>query len=650
MRVYGIDIIKGSVRSRSRRPMYALVKLEDGEIISESEVTGFRLFRILNEERPDILAVDSLQEIAVDQHDLYAFLQALPPAVRLVQVTGGERKETLGKVASRFNISFDRFNPYDEARTIARVATLGAGAEVLAFENTSEIVVSRHRSPGKGGWSQNRYVRKIHGAVQQKAREIEMALVTAGLRYQKKETRAFGGNSRVSFDVYAPRDQIPVSTYRGADVQVRISGRRLERIKFRPLSGKPRFLIVGIDPGTTTAIAALDLDGNLLFLTSSRQMSMSDVIEAIYKVGKPLIIASDVHEMPFSVEKIRRAFNGIAHSPRQDMSVETKLEMTSSFPYQNDHERDALAAALDAFRSHRNKFQNLLRRVPPGFDLDEVRAGIVRGQSLEQVLADLRGREKPREVEAPKVEIDVKRDERIRILDGTVKRLKEVVRELQEDARKKDHEVIRLQSRMKRIRSREDQKMRKDAEIAKREAIISSLKKRLRREERTTQKLRKRIEKIRVLEEVPVDEKMIPIRIVSTLTREGVKTLSDELGIREGDILYVPRIDVWGKSAARDLAQTGIDALVVRTAESTRIDPQLVAIFRESDVPLVSSESAGVVMRGNMAYADRDRLDEAIRSWEEEQKEYDREKKEKLLVDIFKEYRTERGKEMKKGG
>ncbi|MCG7854401.1 MAG: DUF460 domain-containing protein, partial [Methanoregulaceae archaeon] len=632
MRVYGIDIIKGSVRSRSRRPMYALVKLEDGEIVSESEVTGFRLFRILNEERPDILAVDSLQEIAVDQHDLYAFLQALPPAVRLVQVTGGERKETLGKVASRFNISFDRFNPYDEARTIARVATLGAGAEVLAFENTSEIVVSRHRSPGKGGWSQNRYVRKIHGAVQQKAREIEMALVTAGLRYQKKETRAFGGNSRVSFDVYAPRDQIPVSTYRGADVQVRISGRRLERIKFRPLSGKPRFLIVGIDPGTTTAIAALDLDGNLLFLTSSRQMSMSDVIEAIYKVGKPLIIASDVHEMPFSVEKIRRAFNGIAHSPRQDMSVETKLEMTSTFPYQNDHERDALAAALDAFRSHRNKFQNLLRRVPPGFDLDEVRAGIVRGQSLEQVLADLRGREKPREVEAPKVEIDVKRDERIRILDGTVKRLKEVVRELQEDARKKDHEVIRLQSRMKRIRSREDQKMRKDAEIAKREAIISSLKKRLRREERTTQKLRKRIEKIRVLEEVPVDEKMIPVKILSTLTREGVKTLSDELGIREGDILYVPRIDVWGKSAARDLAQTGIDALVVRTPESTRIDPQLVAIFRESDVPLVSSESAGVVMKGNMAYADRDRLDEAIRSWEEEQKEYDREKKEKLLV------------------
>lgn len=94
----------------------------------------------------------------------------------------------------------------------------------------------------------------------------------------------------------------------------------------------------------------------------------------------------------------------------------------------------------------------------------------------------------------------------------------------------------------------------------------------------------------------------------------------------------------------------GIDALVTRVHEYARIDPQLVAIFREAEVPLVNSDSAGIVMKGNIAYADRDRLDEAVRSWEEGQKEYRREKKEQLLEDIFREYRSERGKEMKKGG
>src|SRR5512136_1611316 len=453
IRVFGIDIIKGSVRSRSRRPMYALVRMEGQIIESESEVSMFRLFRMLNEEQPDILAVDSLQEIAVDQHDLFFFLQGLPPKTRLVQVTGGERKETLGKVAARFNISFNRFDPFAEARTTAQVASLGAGAEVIAFVNESEVVVSRHRSPGKGGWSQNRYVRKIHGAVQLKAREIEMDLVAAGLRYEKKMTRAFGGCSRVAFRVFAKRDQVPVSTYRGADVQVRISGKRLERIRYRPLSAKPRYLIVGIDPGTTTAVAALDLDGHLLHLASSRQMNMGGVVESLYRVGKPLIVASDEQEMPYSVEKVRRAFSAVAYTPKQDVSVETKIELTSAFSYTNDHERDALSAALDAYRQYRHKFQNLLKRVPPGHDLDEVRARVIRGQSLDSVLGEMKvPARQPEAAEAVRVPADSGRhDERVRVLDGMVKRLRTFVAELQEEVKGKEYEIHRLQARIRKV-------------------------------------------------------------------------------------------------------------------------------------------------------------------------------------------------------
>ncbi len=61
-------------------------------------ISMFRLFRLLAEERPDILAVDSLQEISTDQHELFFFLQGLPPQTKLVQVTGGERKRRSGKL------------------------------------------------------------------------------------------------------------------------------------------------------------------------------------------------------------------------------------------------------------------------------------------------------------------------------------------------------------------------------------------------------------------------------------------------------------------------------------------------------------------------------------------------------------------------
>ena len=198
-------------------------------------------------------------------------------------------------------------------------------------------------------------MRKIHGAVQLKGREIEQQLVAAGLRYEKKETKAFGGCSRVAFRVFAARGQVPVGTYRGADVQVRISGKRLERIRFRPLSGKPRYLIVGIDRVRRARLPPLISDGNLLHLESSRQMNMSGVIESLYRIGKPLVVASDVQEMPYSVEKIRRAFSAVAYTPRQDTSVEAKLAVTADYPYANVHERDALSAALDAYLQYRQQ-------------------------------------------------------------------------------------------------------------------------------------------------------------------------------------------------------------------------------------------------------------------------------------------------------
>ncbi|MDD1698505.1 MAG: DUF460 domain-containing protein [Methanoregula sp.] len=650
LRVFGIDIIKGSVRSRSRRPMYALVRMDGQNIDSESEVSMFRLFRMLNEEQPDILAVDSLQEIAADQHDLFFFLQALPPQTRLVQVTGGERKETLGKVAARYNISFNRFDPFAEARTAAQVASLGAGAEVIAFENESEIVISRHRSLGKGGWSQNRYVRKIHGAVQLKGREIEMALVAAGLKYEKKETRAFGGCSRVAFRVFATRDQVPISTYRGSDVQVRISGKRLERIRFRPLSGKPRYLIVGIDPGTTTAVAALDLDGNLLHLASSRQMNMGDVVESLYRVGKPLIIASDVQEMPYSVEKIRRAFSAVSYTPKQDVSVETKVELTAAFQYGNDHERDALSAALDAYRQYRHKFQNLLKRIPPGHDLDEVRARVIKGQSLDQVIVDMNAATPIPSIDASVVPVEVKHDEKVRVLDGMVKRLRTFVGELQEEVKEKDYEVQRLQARLRKIHTIQDAQLAKDTEVIKKDAIIQSLKKRLRKEERHNRNLSKRLIRIKQFAELSMDGEVLPVKVMETLTKEGFRRLIEDVGIEEGDIIFVTRLDGWGKSVVKDLAGIRIKAVVTGAMVLAESDPRILPIFQEMGIPLISDKEAGVQIRGKRGLCGKELLEAALIKWQEMQDQHEREKKSEMIEHIFKQYKSERDKEVRRSG
>jgi len=71
---------------------------------------------------------------------------------------------------------------------------------------------------------------------------------------------------------------------------VQVTARSIERdaLIFKPLTTRKRdYIIVGIDPGTTTAFAVLTLDGELRKLHSSRTISIPDVIEMIAEEGRP---------------------------------------------------------------------------------------------------------------------------------------------------------------------------------------------------------------------------------------------------------------------------------------------------------------------------------------------------------------------------
>lgn len=650
MRVYGIDIIRGSVRSRSRRPTYALCRIVDDEIVSETEVSLFRLLRILEAEEPDILALDSLQEVAADTKEVYLFLQSLPPGTDLICVTGeGVHRESLAQVAGRYNLTFNRFDPFAEARTSAQVALLGAGCRVVAFANSSLITVSRRRSPGKGGWSQNRYTRKIHGAVRAKGREIEMGLIEAGVQYDMKEFRAFGGSSRVIFHVSAPRSRIPIRNYRGSDVQVLVTQQRLERIRYVPQTSKPGYLIVGIDPGTTMAIALLNLDGETIHLSSSRVTSVADTIAGITEYGRPLIIATDKKEMPGTVEKIRRSFNAVPFVPKSDILVPEKYELASGSGYINDHERDAYAAAMVAYRHYKNKFASLSKRLPPGVALDEVRARVVRGLSLEQALIDLQAPEIPQEDAIPEISEEKPLPaSRPREQEEMVRRLRKLVSELYAESQKKDEEIARLHRLLNGERSKKKELIQKDAEVVRLQGIIANQKRYLRKEERRNKGMRKQLERLKAYAELKQGEDLVPLKVLEALSRDAIRRMRSEMGALPDDWIYLLRTDGWGMTAVRELADAAITGIIV--PEKDLLSPDLVTAFREIRVPIISGEGLGIRIQGSFGACLRSVLLERHVGWREEQEQYERSKKAESIEDLFKSYRSMREREVKKGG
>jgi len=118
-------------------------------------------------------------------------------------------------------------------------------------------------------------------------------------------------------------------------------------------------LIVGIDPGTTTAVAVVDISSDFYKVISKKFFSRGEVAQFVVDNGIPIVVAGDVKKPSGFLKKISATFGARLFYPRYDISVKEKNEITKEFHYENNHERDALAAALFA----KNNFSSILSKV-----------------------------------------------------------------------------------------------------------------------------------------------------------------------------------------------------------------------------------------------------------------------------------------------
>lgn len=646
--IFGIDIAKGSPGAKLH-PRYAVAILTGSGIEHYRMVSLHKIIRMAWQQRPQILAVDNIHELTPGRRDLIALMRKLPPETRLVQVTGGEHPISLISLARDHNISFDRLDPNQEAKTCAVLASMDVGAEVLLFEDKTFIKVSRARSLGRGGWSQNRYRRKVHGHVRQKTREIEDTLRTLnreqGLNYSSRIVEGFGGYVRGEFLVDAPRSRIPIKQTKMGDVQVRVQEVERDAILFRAIKEKKRkTLIVGIDPGTTTGLGMLDLEGNLVKSHSGRGMSVSDTVEMIASYGKPLIIATDVRPMPGTVEKIRRSFNATPGEPDESLSSEYKINLAKPYGYSNDHERDAIAASVHMFRRHRNRFEEIRKRTPHGIDADEVIVRVLKGDTMDSAVAGLTGRDmvsKP-EVEDTAIEgpdtITSELRRTIKRQHETIKSLRTYLDELKSEMSKKKYRISILDKKLKKFRSDTYATLRKSKEIRIRDEKIRSLEHELHLRDRQIEDLTELVEELKRLRNLEISGRAIPVKVANAFTKEAIAKVKEQYGINTGDVLFFKDASGGGPATVDMLSQAGVRAVIFRGDMAHNAQEE----FLEKDLPFFTVRSVPVNYLDELGVVDPDDFNPALEGFIEESRARKRREKEQLLANLVEEYKSER--------
>ncbi|NPV63838.1 MAG: DUF460 domain-containing protein [Methanotrichaceae archaeon] len=648
MKIFGVDIASGSPSSR-RPPSYSLVVLDEDRKSSYHMISRYKLIRLIRSMQPDIVAVDNVFELAAGKRELTNLLRRLPSSTRLVQVTGGEKPEGLAKIARWHGISFDRLNPLDEAETCARLAAWGVGEVVSAFEDRTWIKVSRRRSPGRGGWSQNRYSRKIHGAVKGLAREVEKQLRQAGLDFTFRSVEGLGGYTRAEFVVDAPRDKVHINPGYYSDAQLKVQSIERPTLQFQPLAQRRGYIIVGLDPGTTTGIAALSLKGDLQDLISSRALSSSEVIEWIAARGKPLIVATDVYPAPGAVEKVKRAFNSVLYSPGEDIPAEEKIAMAREYGYKNDHERDALAAAVSAFKKYKNKFSLVEKKAPPEIDPDEVKALVVRGFSIENAILELTAppemsalEQPPAEPAAPP-EISSYRSQ-IQQLSEQVKTLRSYVDELKSELAERDRNLRWMNSKLERLKDKNAREIKRDREIKIRDKEIERLRGMLRSERKQMKRLKADRSRRRKAERVEAQKGLKRIKVVQAFSKEAIAETSERWGLDEGDLVLLQSASGGGPNTA-DLL---IDRKIAAVITGDDMTPAAREHFYEKGIPVFSCRDLEISEIDGGSFVKPEQVDQARSHWEEQMKVRKAEAKAEWLESMIQEYRVERKKEERK--
>jgi predicted RNase H-like nuclease (RuvC/YqgF family) len=219
-------------------------------------------------------------------------------------------------------------------------------------------------------------------------------------------------------------------------------------------------LIIGIDPGTTSAIAGINFESELIFLESGKNLSIDLMIEEALSSGRPVVVSSDKSSTPSKVDKFASNLGIKIYRPDEDLSQRKKSRIGQG---ESSHEIDAVASARNALNNMERKVEKIER------NSEENNLSLVK--SAEEMLLD-RNYESGKNQDEPEI---VEEDKETKTslesrLKRKIGRLQQKIEDLEEENRslKEENRKLRTESR----KSEVDLEELTDREIKKREGII----------------------------------------------------------------------------------------------------------------------------------------------------------------------------------
>jgi len=662
--IVGFDILPSHSPSSKRAPKFACVVTRDEIVLNEySEISRGALLKLVREIAPKWFSTDNIFEIVPDTKSLFHLVDRIPPETRIVQVTGVPPRQTPLKIlAKRHGLSArGKPTPLESARIAAQLTAKGVGHSLECFSEQTEIKVTRGRKPGRGGQSANRFRRRVHSQIQQMTRFIESEVKAAGIDYDIDIRASDFGYASARLVTYAPLPIINgiIKGKRGGDFNIIISPvrKRVEFISLEPhrvTQIKPKYFILGIDPGTTAAYCLLTLDGQVRILKSRKGLTRADLIREVYENGIPAMVASDVPQVPHFVEKIASIVNAPVFTPKKPIAVVDKQELAREYitdrRARNAHERDALTAAVYAYRSILPKLQQIdriIREQQLSVDRNYLKALVIKGTSINEALARI-------ESEAAEVIESVPEQSPIKEEPLTQERydtLQSKAEQIDSDNKLLLDEIDDLKRYVEYLKFRESElsdsleivnnenywKVKRDREVAKSQSTLKKLQQEVDSQRKQVKDLSKHLELLKGVKRLEMRGDMLAVKVIPHFTRESIEEYTKKVGLRRNDIVLFEDASGGGPQTAGILIDNEIRAVVVDTTLSHLPRDELIKAL----IPVIEAKQVDLQRVDEFAFISRGKFEHQFQIFIKKVRKQAQQKGEKQLVELVERYRHE---------
>jgi hypothetical protein len=403
-----------------------------------------------------------------------------------------------------------------------------------------------------------------------------------------------------------------------------------------------KVFIAGIDPGTTVGIAILDLHGEIRDISSFRNFSADDIVDHLLNFGIPIIIATDVHDVHHTVEKISAAFGCKTFAPSTSLSVKEKNEITKEYTFANAHERDALASVLKAYDHYKTKFENIDARLEDrgAKNLSSaVKTLVLKDYTVKSAIDALTHEEEPEEKIIPK-KTPHKRNNLLE--KKIIERLRGYNRELSEKIKTLERKNKQLRRKNRKIFNEIDKEVRRSKIIKEKERTIQALSREIERKKKEILELRMIIKGLKGIRSLELLEEAYTVKILDYFTKMSINDLDRKFKIKKGDILLIRDPSGGGGSTAELLVKKQIRALILENQE--RMSHNARQVFENEGVPLLA---VTVQVVDPFGAVEKDEFETAYKEWEMKRELQSAEEKEQWLNELLEQYKKERIKKLK---